>query len=778
MSQDFIFIDPQKIPPRRVTRGNVKKRQRSNNSLEPVLSAEPAIDLAITEEFDLFSTLPDNHEAILTANPLAQETDIDPLTQEIFQGLSMESDYSIDDAIMVQPETVKPTLASREAILSELEKIENQDQKLSRKNIRFQPPYRRARTALTLKPNVDTINTLELAQDQLVDQIELTQVEASKLSSLALAQAQDDWYGIDLAGQPGRPLLNQKKQVVKKNSPAKFKIWLATLVLFLPLAFSLFFFNQPRLKSFFEQVNNKILTADSFTLINTSASKPFPYLISLKKYLSQSSDSAGTIALIDQFLESNSTFNWLNLFKKKEAQSAIFSQLELLDKLGSELKQGAPIIGAPNIVPQFSNYLAWLNFWQRLMLSPETVLVVVLDAENARPIGGKPMNYVLLKFDEGKINVLNSGKFSSLDAASNLKIIPPEPLQFITTSWRPSEAGWFLNFNDSAETLLDFFNKTAQTSAAGLITLNSDFLQEAGFKESILFDLNKSDWFDNLSNSLSRKSEDRWENLSEIFKDGLSQHKVQFYFRDPSLKNFIQNSNWAMRPQSGLKEDVFGLGLIAPQGGVDFELIEHKVNVFEDGSLSVRMNLTLRQNPVESLRSSTGQGQGHASKNYLKIYLPKDSQILKQEGFSMPEKKPIFDYASQGFSADARLNASDQTLSDGSQIKDLDIFKESGLLVAAGWFDLALTERKIISLEYLLPFRLDYKRGLTDYHFKIWQPHQKEKTAFRFQLLPQKAVEIISLEPNGFITQNLGEYQGNLSGDLTLLAKLRFFKEP
>jgi len=194
----------------------------------------------------------------------------------------------------------------------------------------------------------------------------------------------------------------------------------------------------------------------------------------------------------------------------------------------------------------------------------------------------------------------------------------------------PSEAGWFINFDDSAETLLDFFNKTTQASAAGVMVVSSDFLKEAGVKESILFDLNKSDWFDDFSNSLARKSEDRWENLADILQDGFNQHAIQFYLRDPNLKNFIADSEWSLKPQYGANEDAFTLGLLALNGGANFELIEHKVDVFEDGSLKIRLNLTLRQNPVESLSSSMGQNQGQLLKNYLKIYLPPDSQILKQ----------------------------------------------------------------------------------------------------------------------------------------------------
>ncbi|MEK7501189.1 MAG: hypothetical protein AAB642_03635, partial [Patescibacteria group bacterium] len=79
-----------------------------------------------------------------------------------------------------------------------------------------------------------------------------------------------------------------------------------------------------------------------------------------------------------------------------------------------------------------------------------------------------------------------------------------------------------------------------------------------------------------------------------------------------------------------------------------------------------------------------------------------------------------------------------------------------------------------ISIEYVSPLRLDYSAGVADYHFKVWRPHQADPAAFRFNLSPQKGMEVLSLEPNGFISEGAGEYQGNLSKDLLLNARVRF----
>ncbi len=361
------------------------------------------------------------------------------------------------------------------------------------------------------------------------------------------------------------------------------------------------------------------------------------------------------------------------------------------------------------------------------------------------------------------MSVASSGKFSDLDAASAQKIIPPRPLQVFSTAWLPGEAGWFWNFEDSAQALLDFFENTTKLKADGLIAITQGFLKDFSFRQNLLFNADSPNWFYGLSEALARKPENKWPALAEVLVPALEQHRLQFYFRDAEMKRQVAARNWSLAPGLAQNEDGLGVTWANLQGGgINLDLWENSGSVFEDGSVVVKSNIFFKQSGVLG------------SKNYVKIYLPLGAQVLKAEGFSAKEKIPDFDYMGQGFSADHLLGVNQESPAVLESNKLVEMYQESSGLVLGGWVSLNPQERRLISLEYVSPLRLDYSAGAADYHFKVWRPHQADPAAFRFNLSPQKDMEVLSLEPNGFISEGAGEYQGNLSKDLKLEAKIRF----
>ncbi|MBI2465698.1 MAG: hypothetical protein HYV66_00485 [Candidatus Sungbacteria bacterium] len=292
------------------------------------------------------------------------------------------------------------------------------------------------------------------------------------------------------------------------------------------------------------------------------------------------------------------------------------------------------------------------------------------------------------------------------------------------------------------------------------MVINKDFLRKLSFKESILFDADSANWFYGLSEALARKPNTRWASLAEYLERGFAAHQVQFYFKDVVLEKFAENSNWLLSAKHNLQNDVLGIATASlGEGSPALELMEYKINVFEDGSVMANLNLMLKQ-PV-----------GGPGRNYFKIHLPKSAQILKAEGFSPKEKLPQFNYAAEGFSSDARI-AGGSVVAKGPG--GLEIFDEFGLTVAGGWVRLESGARNTLSLEYLLPFKLSRKNSLGDYRLKVFRPHQNQNTPFRFVAVSEKGIQLASLEPNGFVTENLGEYQGNLSEDVELAGTFVF----
>ncbi|MBI4120458.1 MAG: DUF4012 domain-containing protein, partial [Parcubacteria group bacterium] len=655
---------------------------------------------------------------------------------------------------------------SKEAVMAELARVEDRDIQLKKNIARLETPRRFSHIDLVSSPISGA--AFEEMRPPSTDQTELMgeisdsadAVRAPSNNEWYAGLAQEDWFRVSLVKEPSPKL--SLRPAGRRRGLKTFLVIVMALVIPAGVGFFLFSRGPEVFRNHLAGFGSKIISASSYTLVNSAGESAFPGVVAIKKGLPSGGEAT---ALIDQFLAQNSDFGWLNIFKKKIVSypSALLG-LEFLEQAQVVLaKSDSPDIKASS--QKLQDNLLWLKFWQGLVgQPPKQYLIVALDESSGRPMGGRPLSYALVKLESDGLAVVNSGRFSDLDAASAQKTIPPRPLQAFSTSWLPSEAGWFWNFQSSAETLLDFFEKTTQLKADGLIAVSRGFLKDFSFRQNLLFDADSSNWFYGLSEALARKPETKWPVLAESLKTALEQHRLQFYFREAEMQGQVAAESWSLAPHLSKNED--GLGVVWANwrgGGVGLDLWENSGSVFEDGSVVVKSNIFFKQSGAED------------SKNYVKIYLPLGAQILKAEGFSPQEKIPDFDYASQGFTADYRLDQ--KSLAGLEPNKLVEVYQESDWQVLGGWISLIPQERRRVSVEYVSPVRLDYSSDVADYHFKIWRPHQTDPVAFRFNLAPQKGIEVLSLEPSGFISEGTGEYQGSLSKDLSLRAQLRFDDE-
>lgn len=804
MPQDLFHIDIKKIPPRRsrsrvdgVSRRRIVKSKMADHA-EPAVEALSEFDFAPAEVFIYQHDQTHQADAVLAS---------DPLTEIIFQGVdelsppaAQISETDIRPLVPSgrmsgDPEVIPPAPPagniSKEAVMAELSKVEDWDAQLKKSIARLEKPRRFGHIDLAVNRVNDAAFIGEISisspdQEELVSGSEPDYAADSPQSPYAdalLEQAENDWFGVHLARDPApaKPALRLKP---RRSGFKTFLAVAAAVIIPAGIAGFLWFSRGPDVfdfKNYLSRFGSKVISASSYTLVNSAGESAFPGVVAVKKGL-PSGEAAG---LIDQFLAQNADFGWLNVFKKKIAAApAEIKALEFLEQAQSVLAV-SDLADVKAAAGKLKDNLLWFKFWQGLVgsvpaedsktggsLPLKQYLIVVLDETSARPMGGRPLNYTLVKLEDGGLSVASAGKFSDLDAASVQKIIPPRPLQAFSTAWLPGEAGWFWNFEFSTETLLDFFENTTQLKADGLIAVTQSFLKDFSFRQNLLFDADSPNWFYGLGEALTRKPESKWPALAESLKAALEQHRLQFYFRDAEMQRQVVSRNWSMAPNLSQNEDGLGVTWANWQGdGVNLDLWENAGSVFEDGSVVVKSNLFFKQSGVLG------------SKNYVKVYLPLGAQVLKAEGFSSKEKIPDFDYAGQGFTVDTRLSVDQESPAVLESNKLVEMYQESnqtrgevlrGWQVLGGWVSLNSQERRLISLEYVSPLRLDYSAGAADYHFKVWRPHQAEAAAFRFNLVPQKGIEVLSLEPNGFISEGTGEFQGNLSKDLILRARVGF----
>lgn len=760
MDSDFVFVNPNKIPPRRL----VKKTLSSDRpGAYKASHGLPEKNLEDAPDFDFLS------DSVYLAKESAASLP-DPLTRSIWGEFSPpEPGISGALAPFSSDEPPPSPTASRAALLAELENIDKNDAELLRQIHRVSKPTRTSPLTFA-SARADFKNT----RDNSDLKINVFKKESSlKGDRVDYYRAENDWFQVNLAA-PERidRLKKYARDRAEKNeditdgfqpeeSGLKFKTFLATLVLFFVSATVFFIYSRENnfLKSALAGLNSKLLSSASFTLVNTEENSMFPKLFEIRSQIKRSGVSDSAAQAISDFLEKNASFDWFNIFKKKGSGGGFtLVGFDSLEKAKNTITASAAA-GIKDLNLQLEKQTLAFEFWNRIFLPEKKYLVVVTDEERPWPGAAKPQSYVVVNTIASGLEVINSAKISSLDAAFNLKIMPPEPVKVASTAWLPSESFWFLDFEDSAKTFINFFENTTSAKIDGIIVFSRSFLKDLSFKENLVFNIDSPNWFYGLTDAVSRKPAGRWVSLAQAMEKALYSNKVQFYFKDDFLEKFVLNSGWSSKVHVSQREDFLGVGWASiKDGSLGLDLVEYRSNVFEDGSVMARINILLRQD-----------ANGVGSQNYFKIYLPQGSQPLKAEGFSPRVKIPEFEYARQGFSADARIKPPEK-----SEIENLDVFEESGLTVVGGWINLKSADRSALSLEYLLPFKLDRKNTIASYHLRVARPHQNEDVPFRFVMTPEKNIKLISLDPDGFVSENLGEYQGNLSQNLQLQAGLRF----
>jgi hypothetical protein len=790
MSSDFIFVDPNKIPPRR----SVKEGGSRNIGARKIPSARENFDFGEEEEyqneFPEFVLNPQEfHVHFASHNPIEfteEETDeeFDPLTEEIFftpkprplplpppifefekeeifapknETKTVQTSSIIAD--VTNEEEDDKNIDSREAILAELDDIDSSDTELFKKIRRIDIPKRTS--------HIDLVGSFP----ENINEISFNSDNSERGFAQDIARAEDDWFQVKLsANERVYKIKNLSENIVGEyaedeevknfqNEKKGLKTFVAILfIILIPAVASVFLFSNKQnfLKNAFNSINSRFLGSSSFVIVNSEANTVFPGISEIKEEFAVSGSSKEIEFFFDKFFEENSSFNWLNIFKKKDDwQTSSINGLEFLDKAKESIKSAAnPSFNLAE--KKLNKEISFLNFWKQLLSPENQYLIVLLDSEVSRPSGGKPISYAIVKSNGKSLETIGSGKFLTLDAASDLKKIPPEPIQAFSTSWLPSDAGWFFDFAESGKTFSDFFENVTQLKVNGVLAISKSFLKDFSFRESLIFDIESSNWFSELSEAIERKPNNRWVSLANGLEKALESHKAQFYFSDPEMNEYAMNSNWLVSTKNSFKEDFLGIAWSAFQGGgIAIELIESRNSIEADGSVFTNLSIM------------TKQGVPVASKNYFKIYIPKGSEIKNVSGFSEKEKIPDFDYAKNGFSPDLRIK---QNLEIRDNSWNVDIFEESGLMVVGGWIDAKSQERKKISLEYSLPFKLENKNGRMAYNMKVFRPLQYEDTPFRFNLLSKDGIKILSIDPDGFVAENLGEYQGNLSSDLNISA--------
>ncbi|MFH0852653.1 MAG: DUF4012 domain-containing protein [bacterium] len=429
--------------------------------------------------------------------------------------------------------------------------------------------------------------------------------------------------------------------------------------------------------------------------------------------------------------------------------------LEKIDisSLPSEMQSQLTLLS--DKLPELTSAAASAVDWSDKLLkiigneSAKKYLLIFQNNAEARATGGFIGTYGVLDLDQGQVkNLFIDGIFNP-DGQLREKIVPPRPIQKISTAWSTHDANWFADFPTSAQKIMWFFEKTGGPTTDGVIsltptvierllnvtgpiempeygvTLNSgNFVEVTQYKVESDYDreLNqpKKILADFAPKFIDRISEEIKRNNFEILKvvnQALAEKHILIYFNDSDLEEFVQGQGWGGEIKNSDKDYLSivntNINGYKTDRVVD-ENVKYSSEIQDDGSII---------DTVEITRHHQGGAFAYdwfnkVNADYMRVYVPKGSELLSAQGQTKEEYKPPIDYQAAGFKTDqdvaAQVDSFKKDVASGT-----DIFEESGKTVFGNWVYVSPGETVKVTYKYRLPFKLDIARGSVNFSLLV-----------------------------------------------------------
>jgi len=396
--------------------------------------------------------------------------------------------------------------------------------------------------------------------------------------------------------------------------------------------------------------------------------------------------------------------------------------------------------------------------------NPRQYLLLFQNNSEMRATGGFIGTYGLLTLDKGEIKKLFIEGIFNADGQLREKIIPPRPIQKISTAWSMHDANWFADFPTSAEKITWFYEKTGGPTVDGVISFTptvierlmkltgplampeygltltpENFVELIQYQVEINYDqeLNQpkkilADLAPLFIEKLSQLSSSEKREALEIIFDCLKEKHILIYFKDNSLEKLPIEEGWSGQL---LETDKDYLSVVSSNisgyktDKVIEESIQHQAEIQPDGSI------------IDTLTIKRQHQGGHfeydwwnrVNANYLRVYLPLGSQLLSAQGQTIETYQPPIDYQKQGFKTDPLVEAIESKMVVDSKT-GTHIFEENNKTVFANWLYVSPGKTVTLTYQYKLPFKIDLTKSTDSYSLLIQKQSGSLASQFKHQL--------------------------------------------
>lgn len=364
----------------------------------------------------------------------------------------------------------------------------------------------------------------------------------------------------------------------------------------------------------------------------------------------------------------------------------------------------------------------------------QTILVLFQNNNEIRATGGFWGSFALVTLINGKIDSIDvpGGGTYDLQGSLDRHMRPPSPLQLVRSEWQFQDANWFPDFPTSAEAATWFLEHSKYGTPDATIAITPNVL------ESILSitgpieitEFNKTVDANNVIYELQKSVEieyDRTENkpkkiigvlLAKLFdlapkldaskkigmlsvlNESLAKKDILVHHRNSEMQSALLRAGWTGSINQTWDNDYLMIvnHNIAGQktDGVISQDIIKTTTIHDNGSIT--SEITIRRTH-EGKKGDLFSGVRNV--NYMRIFTPKGSELVRAEGFTYPDEnyfKSPDTYETHKLISDIERTKITHAAS-GTHITT-----ETGKTVFGNWTMTDPGETTVVKLTYRLPF--------------------------------------------------------------------------
>lgn len=399
-----------------------------------------------------------------------------------------------------------------------------------------------------------------------------------------------------------------------------------------------------------------------------------------------------------------------------------------------------------------------------------------------RATGGFIGSYGILNIHDGEIKDFFIDGIFNPDGQLSARVVPPKPIQKISTNWSTHDANWYPDFPTSAEKISWFYEKTGGPTVDGIITLTPTVMKKLlkitgpiemaeydltidadNFMENIQFEVEVD--YDKEENQpkkiiadLTPKILDKVfskENLSDfpktlqVLSEALNEKHILIYSENSEIQEMVSGLGWSgevlKAPKDYLMVVNSNINGYKTDGVID-QKIEHNVEIESDGSIVDTVTIKRFHNGG----SSEYDWWNQVNANYMRVYVPKGSELIEAEGHTRETVDFPVNYDKLGFVKD-ELVASIEDSIEIDKKSGTEIWSESDKTVFGNWTYVSPQEEVKVVYKYRLPFKLELDRSqekMDSYSILYQKQSGMENSSLKTEIGLSKEQEIFWKYPN------------------------------